>query len=184
LSKKEEKKIKPVELEEDVEYKVTKIKSRDFDFNFRYGEVIDKNIEQLLTINKSILPVQYSEAFYKGVLERGRKFAYFAYFNDVVVGAVSCRMENVKDEIKLYVLTLGVLEPYRRLGIGLKLLEKVLDIAKRNPQVVSVYLHVHVVNQNAIHFYLKHDFKEMERIQDYYSKIDEPHCLLLEKRFK
>lgn len=87
------------------------------------------------------------------------------------------------NEQKLYVLTLGVLEPYRHLGIGKKLLEKVLEISGRS-HAVAVFLHVHVVNKNAINFYLKNDFKEMERIENYYSKIDEPHCLLLEKRLK
>lgn len=178
--------------EEDEEYKVVKMKGPSFDFNFRYGELIDKNIEQLRTLNKSFLPVQYSETFYKGVLERGPKFAYFgkfilltflAYFNDVIVGAVSCRIESHNNENKLYVLTLGVLEPYRHLGIGKKLLDKALEIASRN-SVVSVFLHVHVVNKTAINFYLKNDFKEMERIENYYSKIEEPHCLLLEKRLK
>lgn len=77
-SDKKEKKSKVPE--EDEEYKVIKLKGPNFDFNFRYGEVSDKNIEQLRTLNKSILPVQYSESFYKGVLERGTKFAYFGKY--------------------------------------------------------------------------------------------------------
>jgi hypothetical protein len=61
----------------DPEFVVEKITGPQFNFNFRFGEVIDKNIEQLRVLNQSYLPVQYSETFYKGVIERGPKFAYF-----------------------------------------------------------------------------------------------------------
>ena len=47
---------------------------------------------------------------------------YFsAYFNDIVVGAVCCRVDTTETSPKsrrLYIMTLGCLAPYRRLGIG------------------------------------------------------------------
>lgn len=43
-----------------------------------------------------------------------------AYFNDCPVGAVCCRKEAQEGsrDIKLYIMTLGVLAPYRNLKIG------------------------------------------------------------------
>ena len=41
-----------------------------------------------------------------------------AYFNDIVVGAVCCRVDTTDNKKRLYIMTLGALAPYRRLGIG------------------------------------------------------------------
>jgi len=41
-----------------------------------------------------------------------------AYFNDIIVGAVCSREERVDGQKRLYIMTLGCLAPYRRLGIG------------------------------------------------------------------
>jgi hypothetical protein len=48
----------------------------------------------------------------------GNFFFFTAYYNDIVVGAVCCRVDNSENQRRLYIMTLGALAPYRRLGIG------------------------------------------------------------------
>lgn len=45
-------------------------------------------------------------------------FFLAAYFNDIAVGAVCCRVDHSQNQKRLYIMTLGCLAPYRRLGIG------------------------------------------------------------------
>ena len=57
-----------------------------------------------------------------------------AFYNDVLVGTVSVRKEPREDGAsRLYIMTLGVLAPYRELGIGSQLLNHVFDLCESHP---------------------------------------------------
>lgn len=65
-----------------------------------------------------------------------------AFYEDIVVGAVCCRVESSPEtfEKKLYIMTLGCLAPYRRLGVGAMMLEHVLTCARKDASLKAVYL--------------------------------------------
>ena len=68
------------------------------------------------------------------------ELAKLAYCNDIVVGAVCCRIDTVENQRKLYIMTLGCLAPYRRLGIGSVMLKHVLQYVENDGNFDSIYL--------------------------------------------
>jgi ribosomal protein S18 acetylase RimI-like enzyme len=86
---------------------------------------------------------------------------------------------------KLYIMTFGVLAPYRNRGIGNALLNWVLkDLCKDRLGLEAVYLHVQISNTEALEFYKKAGFEITETIENYYKRIDPPHCHILQKKLK
>jgi ribosomal protein S18 acetylase RimI-like enzyme len=61
---------------------------------------------------------------------------------DVLVGGIACRYEKVGSRVRMYIMTLGVLAPYRGRGVGQRLLVRALTEGAKEPGVEDVYLHV------------------------------------------
>lgn len=140
---------------------------------------------QLRKINTSSFPISYSEDFYKNVVkQRNEEMNKFAYWNGYVVGAVCTRLEPVEEgstDQRLYIMTLAVLAAYRGRGIGRQLLQSVLDYVETHKSVTEISLHVHVDNQDAIKFYATFGFQQGEMIENYYRRVEPPHCYRLFK---
>lgn len=84
-------------------------------------------------------------------------------------------------------MTLGVLAAYRNHGIGSKLVASVLDYIEsekngKHSTVDEVMLHVQSSNVDAMKFYEeKFGFRKCELVENYYKRIDPPHCYVLRK---
>ncbi|XP_042373674.1 N-alpha-acetyltransferase 50-like [Zingiber officinale] len=73
------------------------------------------------------------------------------YFSDVCVGSIACRLEKKEGgAVSIYIMILGVWAPYRRLGIGTKLLKHVLNLSEKQNNISDIYLHVLTNNEDAI----------------------------------
>ncbi|KAM3593601.1 uncharacterized protein V6R79_016825 [Siganus canaliculatus] len=147
------------------------------------GDVTPHNIKQLKRLNQVIFPVSYNDKFYKDVLEVG-ELAKLAYFNDIAVGAVCCRVDHSQNQKRLYIMTLGCLAPYRRLGIGTKMLNHVLNICEKDGTFDNIYLHVQISNESAIEFYRKFGFVIIETKKNYYKRIEPADAHVLQKSLR
>merc|ERR1712001_655849 len=149
------------------------------------GDITPHNIKLLKKVNAVVFPVVYHDKFYRDVLDAG-DLAKLAYYNDIVVGAVCCRVDTSAEsgERKLYIMTLGCLAPYRRLGIGTQMLDHVMEIVEKDGNFDSVLLHVQVNNDSAIKFYKRFGFDIVETKQQYYKRIEPADAHVLEKFLK
>mmetsp|Transcript_37176 Transcript_37176/g.72524 ORF Transcript_37176/g.72524 Transcript_37176/m.72524 type:complete len:195 (-) Transcript_37176:7-591(-) len=159
----------------------------------RLGELTDKVLEQLKVLNKAIFPVKYNDKFYADVMASGlyTKLAY--YSTDILVGAICCRLEKpappagggaaAAGGTRLYIMTIGVLAPYRSCGVGTEMLEQTLDDAEKDASVSEAYLHVQTSNTDAMAFYKRFGFEVTSTIKNYYKRIDPPDCHVLTKTF-
>lgn len=78
-------------------------------------------------------------------------------------------------------LTFGVLKDYRKYSIGTQIINELFRMAKEDPEIKSIYLHVQISNETAINFYKNCGFEVIEKIENYYQDIDPPHCFYLKK---
>ncbi|KAK1665572.1 hypothetical protein QYE76_053731 [Lolium multiflorum] len=140
----------------------------------------DKNVMQLKKLNTALFPVRYNDKYYQDAIA-SKDFSKLAYYSDICVGAIACRLEKKEGgAVCVYIMTLGVLAPYRGLGLGTKLLNHVFDLcAKQN--IPEIYLHVQTNNDDAIAFYKKFGFEITETIYQYYKNITPPDCHVLTK---
>merc|ERR1711976_1047417 len=175
------------------------VNSEAGDIRIMLDDLTPHNIKQFKMINQAVFPVQYVDAFYRDAQKSEIHFSKLAYFNDLVVGGVCFRLEDASspeigmvnktikaDQIKqaplkrAYIMTLGVLTPYRRYGVGKKMLDWVIEKAKSLKDVSGIYLHVQTNNDAAKAFYEKNDFSQEGGVfEGYYKKIDPPDAYML-----
>ena len=94
-----------------------------------------------------------------------------------IVGGIQCRLEDVPSaavgELQLYMQTIGVLAPYRQLGIATQLLDDIIAIVIQHyKKVTSIYAHVWEANNDALEWYSKRGFSIEEQVAEgYYRKL-------------
>ncbi|KAF1791455.1 Acyl-CoA N-acyltransferase [Phytophthora cactorum] len=132
--------------------------------NVSFRPVDTVNVQQLHDINEKLFPVKYNNAFYEYVTDAPEEVKI-----------------SGKHRYRLCILTIGVLDDYRRSKLGSLLLENVIEQARRD-KLVYVYLHVQITNTAAQRFYLAHGFEVTKLLRNYYSQLNPPHCFVLRKQ--
>lgn len=137
-----------------------------------FGAINRNNYNQLKQLNNMTLPVRYLNGFYYRIIHNMR-LGRFAYYNDIIVGAITWKYDKYLDDEKneqrnVYLMTISVLDEYRRYGIGSKLLEEIIRIHKNLKEVTYITLHVQISNLVALKFYEKHGFEKFKFLENYY----------------
>ncbi|ESL11755.1 acetyltransferase [Trypanosoma rangeli SC58] len=142
-------------------------------------------VERVRVLDQHCLAVKYSDSYYDTYLRPcTHHYNQIAFYHDVLVGSCTCRLESTSKESEycLYVMTIAVLAPYRRLGIGSRLLDTVLrNVANDNKLCIrEVTLHVQA-GSAAMKFYESFGFEVVEKVPNYYADLDECNAFKLRK---
>jgi ribosomal-protein-alanine N-acetyltransferase len=142
---------------------------------FTIRNATHEDLPQIIKINTEALPENYPEFFFVYHLENWGKAFFVAEADGRVVGYIMNRIETGLGFIRKFivkkghVVSIAVLEGYRRKGIGESLMKKGMDSMRDDYGAKEVYLEVRVSNEPAIRLYEKLGFKKVKVIEGYYS---------------
>lgn len=140
---------------------------------FKIREFKPKDLEEIVWINKTCLPENYSTSFFMHHHYAHQKSFLVAEVDGKIVGYIMCRIEFGLSNLRFglakkgHVISIAVLPEYRRRGIGKKLMEKAMK-AMKDYGASEFYLEVRVSNIPAINLYRKLNYKITRRIGGYY----------------
>ena len=124
----------------------------------------DKNIKEIII---GIAMCEYrgvSDYFVKHTSKMAiQKICDNIDFNEEVYSYLKCQ-----DYCVIYIMTIGVIDEFRKLNIGTNLIYKICEIALCEYLCIGVYLDVVDYNKSAIQFYEKNGFEKVAKIKNYY----------------
>ncbi|KAI3431106.1 uncharacterized protein J3R85_008031 [Psidium guajava] len=154
-----------------------------------YRPIRPSDLEILERIHGDLFPIRYESEFFQDVVH-GRGIVSWAAVDhsrddgkgDELIGFVTARIvlateseivdllnyDSASEWSLVYILTLGVVDRYRNLGIASSLILEVIKYASSIPTCRAVYLHVISYNLPAIHLYKKMSFKCIRRLLGFY----------------
>lgn len=156
----------------------------------QYRPIRTSDLEVLEKIHGDLFPIRYESEFFQNVVN-GRDIVSWGAVDrnrpngqsDELIGFVTARTVLAKDsdieeflrydssrseQTLIYILTLGVADSYRNLGIASSLIREVIKYASNIPTCRAVYLHVISYNNPAIYLYKKMSFQCVRRLSAFY----------------
>ena len=139
---------------------------------FNIEKIIKRDLLDIENIGKKSLPIYYSSSDLYFLLMDSNYLLYKASNKNTIYGFIVVKLTDNKK--KAHIMTIAVLENYRRNGIGTKLINM---LKKKNIEKIS--LHALETNLDALSFYKQNKFIITEKILNYYEKLDQKNGLYL-----
>jgi len=188
---------------------LTEVKS---ELRYIIRRATEADIDQVIEVNLRSLPENYWYGFYQYVLSEWGDLFLVAEIGGKIVGYMMNRVEETHDRVLMglenelepahkrsgpldvfkrvfsgsarvgHVISIAVLQEYRRRGIGSALMSEALKIFEEKYDVDSVYLEVRVSNQPAINMYERFGFVKARIIRGYYRDGEDAYVMV--KRLK
>lgn len=138
-------------------------------------------------------PIDYPDSWFEAITSNTKFYSLAAIFDTRIIGIIvsevkrrfKCNREDadilassfpLSTEVA-YILSLGVVETFRRCGIASLLLNSLLSylLSAEQHNCKAIYLHVLTTNVSAIRFYERQNFKQHSFLPYYYSIHAAPH---------
>ncbi len=133
------------------------------------------DLDRVMAINAACLPENYSQYFYTDLYTRFPETFIVAEVDGQIQGYIMCRIERGWSKLgrltpakHCHIVSIAVMEPYRRRGIGRALIRQALENGRKAYQCTEAYLEVRVSNEPAIRLYNGLGFKKVKRNYGYY----------------
>ncbi len=142
-----------------------------------------EDLEEVMTINRTCLPENYSSYFFLEIHEKLPTGFLVAENDGKLVGYVMCRLEYGGSHFKRFglakkghVVSIAVLPEYRRQGIGSALMKEVmLNLQRQGAN--ECFLEVRVSNEHALELYRSLGFAQVDRLPSYYLDGEDAYVL-------
>jgi ribosomal-protein-alanine N-acetyltransferase len=141
------------------------------------------DLQSVMHINRLCLPENYTDYFFIDLYHRFPETFIVAEENGKVVGYIMCRIEvglsnfGFKGLIrKGHIVSVAVLPPYRRKGIGEALVAKAME-GMQVYNAKQCFLEVRMTNEPAINLYKKLGFEVTRAIHGYYADGEDAYLM-------
>ncbi len=156
------------------------------DKNFKLREFREEDIDQVVNINRTCLPENYPSFFFMSIYYKFPKSFLVAKHNDnTLCGYCMWRIEKGLSNFalrwtkKAHLVSIAVLNEYRRQSIGESLLLKGMQSMKEDYGAPEFILEVRVSNSPAIKMYEKHNYKIIKTLESYYRDGENAYMMAL-----
>lgn len=140
----------------------------------------------VMEVNLKTLPEHYSDYFYESLLAEMPEAFLVAEYKGKIVGYIMCKTEYGFSNFKKlgfvkkgHVVSVAVLEEYRKMGLGRAIIEEAINGTKQK-RCDELYLEVRCSNTDAVRLYEKMGFVIKQRLKSYYRDGEDAFLMSIE----